>query len=126
MNSTIQKRYSLGFSIVLALFTFVYAVGVILMLLAWFGVQSLDPLTWQREALPFYALVFLIGAVSAYGIWKRKKWGVYGLAGAWALTGIVNLVFVPPAPMPYKYTFLAALLVIAFFLLLLPEWQRMD
>jgi len=126
MNNTVQKKYNRGFSIILAVFTFIYPMGTIFLFLTWLGVQSFDPLIWQPESLPFYVLVFLLGSISIYGLWKRKKWGVYGLAGTWMLTGIINLGFVPPTPMPYRNTFLALLLVIAFFLLLLPEWQRMD
>ena len=126
MNNIIPRRYGRGFTSILALFTFIYVAGAILLILSWFGIQSFDPLTWQHNTLPFYALVYLIGAVCLGAIWKWRKWGVYGLAGTWILTGILNLVFVPPAPMPYKYTFLAVLLVIAFFLLLLPAWQNLE
>lgn len=60
------------------------------------------------------------------GILKGKRWGVYCLAGAWALTGVINLVFVPRAPLPFWNIYLAVLLVIAFFLFLLPVWQKME
>jgi len=55
MNNTIQKKYNRGFSIVLALFTFIYPVGVILMLFAWFGVQSLDLFTLAQTFKTEYA-----------------------------------------------------------------------
>jgi hypothetical protein len=126
MNANVQKKHTRGLSTILALFAFVYVPGFFYLLLSWFGIQSYDPLRWQYNSLPLYALVFLTGTVSLYGIWKWKKWGVYGLAGTWILTGVVNLVFVPPTPMPYRNTFLAVLLVIAFFLLLLPAWQNME
>jgi hypothetical protein len=126
MNSYVPKRYNPGFYIILSLFTFIYAAGLVFTLLSWFGIQSFDPSIWQQDALPFYAPVFMIGIVSVYGVWKWKKWGVYGLAGTWLLSGITNLVFIPPAPTPYINTFLAVLFVIAFFLFLLPSWQNME
>ena len=126
MTNSIQKRYGRWFYLILAIFTFVYAAGVIFMLLAWLGIQSYDPLIWQRDALPLHALVFFITTIGLYGIWKFRKWGVYTLAAGWVMTGILNLVFVPPAPMPYKNIFLAVSLVIVFFLLLLPEWHHLD
>jgi len=126
MNNSVQKKHSRGFASILALFTGIYILGAAFMLLAWSGLQGYNPYTWRRDSLPLYALVFLIGALSSLGIWKWKKWGVYGLAGTWILTGIINLVFVPPTPVPYKQIFLAILLVIAFFLLLLPSWQRLE
>jgi hypothetical protein len=126
MNNILQKRFNRGFYVILSVFTFTYTVGLIFMLFSWLGLQGFDPSRWQRNALPFYALVFLIGTISLFGIWKWKKWGVYGLAGAWVFTGVLNLVFIPPTPIPYKQTFLAALLVIAFFLLLLSDWQKLE
>jgi hypothetical protein len=126
MNNILQKRFNRGFYVILSVFTFTYAVGFFFLLLSWLGLQGFDPSRWQHNALPFYALVFLIGTISLFGIWKWKKWGVYGLAGAWVLTGILNLVFIPPTPIPYKQTFFAMLLVIAFFLLLLSDWQKLE
>ena len=125
MNISVQKKYSRGFASILVLFTGVYTLGVAFMLLAWSGLQGYNPNTWRRDSLPLYALVCLSGALSSLGIWKWKKWGVYGLAGTWILTGIINLIFTPPAPVPYKQFFLASLLVIAFFLLL-PSWQKLE
>jgi len=126
MNNSLQKKYSQGFTSILAIFTGVYTLGAAFMLFAWSGLQGYDPHTWRRDALPFYVLVCLSGALSSLGIWKWKKWGVYGLAGTWILSGIINSVFAPPAPVPYKQFFLGILLVIAFFLLLLPDWQKME
>lgn len=125
MDNALQRKHSHGFYILLTLFTLIYSLGVIFLLLAWLGIQSYDLLLWQHDTLPLYVLVFSIGCVSIYGIWRQKKWGVYSLATTWVLTGIINLMFIPASPMPFKYTFLAVLLVIAFFLLLLPEWSRM-
>ena len=126
MGANIQRNRFRGLSIILMFFELVYALGIIYFLLSWFGVQFYDPNIWQHNSLPFYALVFLISAVSIFGVWKWKKWGVYCLAGSWVLTGILNLVFVSPTPTPYSYTFLAILLVITLFLLLLPAWHYME
>ena len=126
MNSSMHKKYSRGLSIVLALFTLSYVLGLAFVLLAWLGVQSFDPLSWPRAALPGYAFVSLLGAAGTYGVWRRKKWGVYCLAATWALTGFVNLVFAPDRPNASIATFAAVLLVIAFFLLLLPAWPTME
>lgn len=125
MDHTLHTKHGHGFYIILSLFTLIYPLGVFFLLFAWLNVQSYDLLLWQPNTLLLYALAFLIGCVSIYGIWRKKKWGVYSLAGTWVFTGILNLVFVPSSPTPYTYTFLAVLLVIAFFLLLLPEWSRM-
>jgi hypothetical protein len=126
MKDNIRQQHGRGLLIILAFFMLIYSIGAFYFLLSWSGVQSFDPIHWQPNSIPFYALVFLIGLASVYGIWRWKKWGVYGLAGTWILTGIINLVFVSPAPVPYRNTFFAALLVIAFFLLLLPDWQNME
>jgi hypothetical protein len=126
MNANIQTKRSRGLSIILVFFELVYALGTIYLLLSWFGIQFYDPNIWQHNSLPFYALVFLVSAISIFGIWKWKKWGVYGLTGSWVITGILNLVFVSPTPAPYSYTFVAVLLVITLFLLLLPAWQNME
>lgn len=123
MSEPAQSRYSRGLSIILVLFTLVYALGLVYLLLSWLGIQSFDPAIWQPDSLPIYMLVFLIGTVSLYGIWKGKKWGVYGLASTWVLTGLLNLVFALPTP--NRYTFLAFLLVIILFLLLRPAWRKM-
>jgi len=126
MNNAMQRSYSRGFSTILALFGLVYTLGAAFMLFAWSGLQSYDPLTWPSNSLPFFALVFLLGSLGALGGWKRKKWGVYALVGTWILSGVLRLVFLPSAPLPTKNSFLALLLIIAFFLLLLPEWQRLE
>ena len=126
MNISLQKKYSRGFTSILAIFTGVYTLGAAFMLLSWSGLQGYNPYTWRRDSLPLYALVCLSGALSSLGIWKWKKWGVYGLAGTWILSGITNLVFAPFTPVPYQQFFPAILLVIAFFLLLLPDWQKLE
>jgi hypothetical protein len=126
MKNKNPAKYGKGFSTLLIFLFVIYLIGFIFMLLAFLGVQSFDSSVWQRNALPFYALAFLIGTVGLFGIWKHRRWGVYTLAGAWIITGLVNLGFIAPGPIPYKATFLAILLVIAFFLLLLPEWQHLE
>jgi hypothetical protein len=126
MTVRIQKKRSLGLTIILVVLTAIYILGVFYSLLSFLTVQSYDSDIWQRSSLPFYAFVFLMAAIGIFGIWEWKKWGVYSLAGAWILTGVLDLVFVPPTPIPYIYSFLAVLLVIAFFLLLLPAWQNME
>jgi hypothetical protein len=126
MTVQIQKKRSRGLTIILVVFTSIYILGVFYSLLSFLNVQSYDSDIWQRNSLPFYFLVFLMAAIGIFGIWEWKKWGVYCLAGAWVLTGVLDLVFVPPTPIPYIYSFLAILLVIAFFLLLLPAWQNME
>jgi hypothetical protein len=52
MNAGIQKRYSLGFAVILSVFTMIYFSGAIYTLLSWLGVQWFDPSVWQRNALP--------------------------------------------------------------------------
>ena len=126
MTVQIQKKRSRGLTIILVVLTSIYILGVFYSLLSFFTVQSHDSEIWQRSSLPFYAFVFLMAAIGIFSIWEWKKWGVYCLAGAWVLTGVLDLVFVPPTPIPYIYSFLAVLLVIAFFLLLLPAWQNME
>ena len=126
MNNAMQRSYSRGFSTILALFGLVYTLSAAYMLFAWSGLQSYDPLTWPSNSLPFFALVFLLGSLGALGVWKRKKWGVYALVGTWVLSGLIRLIFTPSAPVTYQNSFLALLLIIAFFLLLLPEWQRLE
>jgi hypothetical protein len=55
MTTPSRKKYSRGFSFVIALFTFIYPVGVILMPFAWFGVQSLDLFTLAQTFKTEYA-----------------------------------------------------------------------
>jgi hypothetical protein len=126
MTVQMQKKRSRGLTIILVVLTSIYILGVLYSLLSFLTLQGYDSDIWQRNSLPFYTIVFLMAAVGIFGIWEWKKWGVYGLAGAWVLTGVLDLVFVPPTPVPYIYSFLAMLLVIAFFLLLLPAWQNME
>ncbi len=126
MTVQMQKKRSRGLTIILVVLTSIYILGVLYSLLSFLTLQGYDSDIWQRNSLPFYTIVFLTAAVGIFGIWEWKKWGVYGLAGAWVLTGVLDLVFVPPTPIPYIYSFLAVLLVIAFFLLLLPAWQNME
>lgn len=115
-----QAKRSIGLSIILAFFTLGYAASVVALPLMWMGVQSYDPQVFPPGSHLFYALTSLIGIASLYGIWKWKKWGVYGLAGTWVLTGIINMVFGSPG------SNLGFLLITGFFLLLLPAWQRME
>lgn len=126
MNTLSQRKFSSSLSIILGLFTFIYGIGVFYLFLSWIGVQSYDPGIWQHDSLPFYVLVFLIALIGLFGIWRGKKWGVYCLAGSWALIGVLNSVFIAPTPFPYRVSFLANLLVVTFFLLLLPAWKDMD
>ncbi len=58
MNSIMQRKQIRGFYIILSLFTLIYPPGVVFLLLAWLGIQSYDPSTWQHMALPIYAFVF--------------------------------------------------------------------
>lgn len=77
MDHTLQTKHGHGFYIILSLFTLIYPLGVFFLLFAWLNVQSYDLLLWQPNTLLLYALAFLIGCVSIYGIWRKKKWGVY-------------------------------------------------
>jgi hypothetical protein len=126
MSELAQRKHDRGLSIILAIFTLVYPLGAVYLLLSWFGAQSFNPMLWQRNSLLIYALIFLIGTVSLYGIWKWKKWGVYSLAGTWVFTGAMNFVFAPTTLISVRHTFLAVLLVIAFFLFLRPAWRNME
>ena len=120
MDNPLQRKPSLGFYIILSMFTFIYPLGAISSFLAWLNIRDDIRIMWQDVTLPLYVLVFLIGCVSIYGIWRQKKWGVYSLAGSWVLGDIITMVFLPYSPMLYNYAFLVVLLMIAFFLLLLP------
>lgn len=126
MSVDSQGKRSRGLTIMLVFFGLVYGIGTIYLFLSWIGVQSYDPGYWQHDAMPFYALVFALAATGAYGILAWKKWGTYCLTGAWILTGILNSIFVPPTPIPYRYSFLAFLMVLVFFLFMLPAWQDME
>ena len=95
MSALVQRRYGRGLSIILVLFTLIYTLGLIYLLLCWFGVQSFDPAVWQPNSLSLYIFVFLMGTGSLYEIWRGQKWGVYGLVGTWVLTGVLNFVFAP-------------------------------
>ncbi len=66
MNINLQKKRSSGLSIILAFFALAYVFGAIYLILSWAGIQSYDPGIWQHNSLPFYALVFLITAISIY------------------------------------------------------------
>ena len=127
MNSPNHPR-SLGLTALLVLLTVTYLLGSVYLLLAWMGLQSYDPLIWQRGAMPFFALLFAFGGLSALTAMRWKKWGVYSLALTWVLTGAANLSFGIPEAQPQASisAFLAALVIIGFFLLLLPAWPSFD
>lgn len=112
-----------GLWALLVLLAVVYALAVPYLLLGWAGVQSL-PTTWQRQALPLYALACALGAISAAAILKRRRWGVYGLALTWCASATLNSIFGQPGSPAQQYASL--LLPIVFFLLLLPAWQHLE
>jgi len=126
MTTATQIRFGRGFAGVLAILAFVYPLGFAYMILSWLGIQSYDPLLWPHDTLPIYSLVFLLGCAGLYWIWKRRKFGVYMLAGTWILTAVLNQMIRPSASTSYLSIILAFTLMIVFFLFLLPEWKHLD
>ncbi len=126
MNMPEQRKRSRGLSILLTVFALIYGVGAIYLFLSWTGVQSYDSGFWLHASLPFYVLVFLIALIGLYGIWRGRKWGVYCLAASWVLTGVLNSIFVAPRPIPYRASFLSTVMVVTFFLVLMPKWKDLE
>ena len=116
------KRLALITSVLIVL----YLAGAILLITGWFGVQSLDPAVWRTESLPLYAVTFLIGAISGFGVLRWKRWGVYGLVGTWVLTGILNVAFPVETTTSYHVLNAGIWLIVGFFLALLPVWQELE
>ncbi len=125
MNMPKQRKLSRGLSILLTILAVIYGIGAVYLFLSWIGVQSYDSGFWLQASLPFYVLVFLMTLTGLYGIWRGRKWGAYCLAASWVLTGVLNSIFVASRPVPYRASFLSTLLVVTFFLVLLPEWKDM-
>ncbi len=126
MTTIAYVKFGRGFAVVLSILAFVYPVGFAYMILSWMGLQSYDPLLWPQGTFPAYALVFLLGCAGLYWIWKRRKFGVYILTGTWFLTAILNQTIRPSVPTPYLSVTLAFILVVTFFLFLIPEWKHLD
>jgi hypothetical protein len=100
-------------SLLAAFVTVVYVGFAVYFLLGWAGLQSL-PAGWQEPwaALPLFALVGVLGAVSGLAVFRWKRWGVYGMAATWIATAVLNVLF---SQLPEPGPMLAALLVIALF-----------
>ena len=122
MNADSRKR-STAFSIILYLLLITYLIGAFFLFISWRSMEGFATLAWQRDTMPFYALVALLGAASVFGILKWRRVGVYGLVAAWVITGVLNLAF--PREISYTTVAFAIFLVIAFFMLLLPVWKDM-
>lgn len=103
----------------------VYLLGTIYALLVWTGLEPVDPALWPEAALPFYALVFLAGGVSALAIGAWKRWGVYGLIVTWIATTALNAVFA--GSLALEPTTIMALLLVVLFAYELPRvWRHLS
>lgn len=111
VTTTEQERKRQQSPSLMAAFLAIVYVGVaVYFLLGWAGLQSL-PLVWRemKGTLPLYGLVGILGVVSCILILRRKRWGVYGLLGTWAVTATLNIAF--PRPVNIVAMVLALLLV---------------
>ena len=103
----------------------VYLLGAIYAVLAWVGLESVDPSIWARPALPFYALVFLGGGASALALGLWKKWGVFGLIVTWIATTALNALFA--GSLALEPTTVMALLLVVLFAYELPRvWRYLN
>ena len=125
MRFQFAKNYSKLFNTMLVFLGLTYFLGAMFLILAWFGLQSYDRSIWQGYALPAYALLFISSLAGILGILVGNRWGVYVLGASWLITGFVGLVSYEQSPISFKSFFLALLIVISFFLLLLPNWEKM-
>ena len=125
MKFQFAKNYSKLFNAVLVFLALVYFLGTLFLILAWLGLQSYDMSVWQSNTLPAYALLFISSLAGILGILVGNKWGVYLLAGSWLITGFVTLMSFEQSPISIKNFFFAQLIAISFFLLLLPNWEKM-
>jgi len=125
MRFQFEKNYSKLFNTILVFLALTYFLGALLLILGWFGLQSYDISAWQSNTLPAYVLLFISSLVGILGIMVGNKWGVYVLAGSWLVTGVVSLVSYEQSPISLRSFFFALLIVISFFLSLLPNWEKM-
>ena len=114
-----------GFVLVVLLLTLTYGIGMMTAVGGWLGHQNLDPDIWQPQSLPYFSFVFGLGFVSSLALLSGKRWGVYGLVTTWISTGLLNLILGPPFP-PYTLIVLGVILVVAFFVSLLPVWPELE
>ncbi len=88
---------------------------------------TLDSLSQDVPSMPVWAApVLSVASLAAYvcglALWRWKKWGFYGVAGAAALAFVVNLA----SSLPWPLTLLGLLTTGLLGLLLYPLWPQME
>lgn len=123
MHAEPRKR-SQALTILLSSLIIIYVLVALFLFVSWYGLQTIDTQAWRRDTLPVYIGLALLGALSAFGVMKWKRLGVYGLCATWLATGAMNLIFV--RPIPYSSILVGVGLIIVFFLLVMPIWPKLE
>jgi len=116
-----RPRRGIIFGVILFLMLVVYALSIPYLILAFFGVWSV-PALLTRGLLPLYALLSLVNTISLVAILLWRRWGVYVLSLAWVIFATLVYAGKPPAFVEEQYV--ASLVLIIFYVSLLPEWQK--
>ena len=115
----LSQERPLDWTLFLIFFGMVYYLGAPMALLNWVGFQMGG---WPPEQVPFYAVIFVVGAAAVAGLWYWKRWGIYGLVGVWGGTVLVNRYF--NVPVNWPYLLFGVFLILCFFWLVRRYWDR--
>jgi hypothetical protein len=71
--------------------------------------------------IPIYTVLCLFGAVSAYGVWSWKKWGLYGFAFVSLISFIFNVIYIG-----FLLSLSGFLGLVILYFLIRPVWKYME
>ncbi len=85
----LERKRSLGLSIMLGLLAVLSLAGVTYVVLALLGWEGC---TWQDCTLVFYGTYFITSAICTVALLRWKRWGAYGLGTATFTVAVADLV----------------------------------
>lgn len=104
--------------------TAVYTLAAAGTVAMWAGLQSFDPAQWRLESLPYYALIFLLGAGSGWLlVLARRRWAAYGLFLTWLTLPGLGILF--PTPLRFWSALVASVLALASAWEIRQHWQEL-